>query len=357
MKKKRVLVGMSGGVDSSVTAALLKKRGYDVIGITMQLLPNDPDQVSSCCNISTITEAKRVCHQLNIPHYTINSRDTFKKNVMDYFVAEYLSGHTPNPCVECNRSIKFDELRIKAKDLDAEFIATGHYCQKRYNPFTKTYELRKAVDTKKDQSYFLYMVSNPELQTVLFPLGRYLKPQVRQMAQEFGLVTAQKPESQDICFVAGKTYKDVVEELKGDVEIPSGTIVDTSGKVLGTHKGIHTLTIGQRKGLGISAPEPLYVLKIDPRTATVVVGAEHECESEEIELKTFTQVSPKEVVLNQWFQMKSRYQMNPFEAQVTSLNTDNVIVRLKVKQAFVTPGQSGVLYRNNRVVGGGVIVR
>ena len=226
MNKKRVLVGMSGGVDSSVTAALLKKRGYEVIGITMQLLPEEKEKVSACCNLGAISDAKRVCQKLKIPHYTINSRKVFSDKVMSHFVDQYKAGYTPNPCVECNRYIKFDELLEKANELDAYYIATGHYSIITYNAFNQSFYLKKGNDPKKDQSYFLYMLEQETLKRLKFPLGSYQKSEIRNIANSLDLINANKPDSQDICFIANTSYKSFVESKIDDPEELKGPIYD-----------------------------------------------------------------------------------------------------------------------------------
>lgn len=354
--KKKVVIGMSGGVDSSVAAALLKKRGYEVIGITMQMLPKEMQEVSACCNLNAVHDAKRVASKLGIAHYTINIRESFKKHVMDPFVNSYLQGQTPNPCVECNRHIKFDELYQKAKELGADYVATGHYCKRTYSAKQNHYLLRKAKDGIKDQTYFLYMIGHA-LDHILFPLGGYEKAEIRRMAEDFGLINAKKPDSQEICFVSGRSYREFIDDYVKDKVMPEGNIIDARGKVLGRHKGIHTVTIGQRKGLGIAYPEPLYVYKINAKDNTVIVGVKGEFDSASLTLAQVTLINPNETVMGKTFQVKSRYNMTPFQAKVTEQNSHTLTLFMPVAQAFITPGQSGVLYERDRVVGGGIIVQ
>ena len=353
--KNRVVLGMSGGVDSSVAAAWLKKQGYDVIGVTMQLLPKESEHDSACCNINSITEAKYVANQLGIPHYTLNIRDSFKHHVIDYFVNEYVLGRTPNPCVECNRYIKFDELWTKAKSLGADYVATGHYCKRTVNHRSGYYYFKKAKDQRKDQTYFLYMMDQDSLKHTLFPLGNFEKSEIRQMAEEWGLINAKKSESQEICFVTKDTYRQFIEkQLDGDPPQP-GDIVDMEGTILGTHQGLHYYTIGQRKGLNISQSVPLYVLKIDAKTNRLIVGGKGALHSTIINASQFSLVNPNQSIIGKSFDIKTRYQMIPFRARVKSLTENNICLESRSPQEYITPGQSVVLYDKEFVIGGGVI--
>ena len=355
-RKKRVLLGMSGGIDSSVSAALLQKKGYEVIGITMQLVPKETEKQSACCNLDSINDAKRVASHFNIPHYTLNIRDDFKHHVIDYFVNEYLIGHTPNPCVECNRYIKFSALEQKAKELDADFVATGHYCKITQNTKTKRHFLNKAKDPLKDQSYFLYMLSQGQLKRTLFPLGNYLKSEIRDIACELDLINAKKSESQDICFVTKGSYNTFIEKhLNKSQAITSGTIVTTDGKVLGTHNGIHNYTIGQRKGLNISYHCPLYVIKLNAQKNEVIVGTKDELATNTFTIENTSIVNPDLFCETKHYQIKVRYQMVPFLATCKKLTKEKLSITATSPLKFISPGQSCVIYDNHRVIGGGII--
>tara|TARA_Y100001970_G_scaffold48106_1_gene60919 strand:- start:14961 stop:16037 length:1077 start_codon:yes stop_codon:yes gene_type:complete len=356
-KKKRVLVGMSGGIDSSVTAALLQKRGYDVIGITMQLVPKETEKQSACCNLGAINDAKRVASKLNIPHYTINIRDEFKHHVIDYFVNEYLLGHTPNPCVECNRYIKFDALEEKCKELNADYIATGHYCKITSNANKSRFYLKKAKDEKKDQSYFLYMLSQKQLSRTLFPLGNYLKSEIRDIAHSFNLINANKKESQDICFVTNGNYKSFIEDRIDKQTIKEGNIVDSSGKLLGKHTGIYNYTIGQRRGLNISHVAPLYVIKLNSKNNEVIVGTKDELATNTFTINAYSLVNPEQIQINKLYSVKIRYKMIPFQCKLLSINNDEIIVEATTPLKFITPGQSCVIYDKDIVIGGGIITK
>ncbi|NDC82482.1 tRNA 2-thiouridine(34) synthase MnmA [bacterium] len=353
--KKRILLGMSGGVDSSVSAALLKRRGYDVIGITMQLLPKEQEKQSACCNLDAVCDAQRVAAKLEIPHFVVNIRDTFQDKVINYFVDQYVNGLTPNPCIECNRHIKFDELRKIGLEMGTDYVATGHYVRRLFSPATRRFTLRKAKDLTKDQSYFLYMLSSEQLAKTVFPLGDFHKTDVRKMAETMGLINAQKPDSQEICFVTKGTYKQFVHDQLGERRIEGGAIVNLEGTVLGFHQGIHQFTIGQRKGLGIASSEPLYVIKINPSDRSVTVGPKGALSSSRIHLHSTCLVDDRESIVGRTLSMKMRYQMTPFQVEVESWDATEAIIRCVIPQEFTSPGQSAVIYDGNRVVGGGVI--
>lgn len=353
--KKRVLLGMSGGIDSSVSAAILQRRGYDVIGITMQLVPKETEKQSACCNLNAINDAKRVASHFNIPHYTINIRDDFKHHVIDYFVSEYLIGNTPNPCVECNRFIKFSALEQKAKELGANYVATGHYCKITQHTKTKRYFLSKAKDPLKDQSYFLYMLNQDQLKRTLFPLGNYLKSEIREIAQELKLINANKSESQDICFVTKGSYKTFIEQHLNNNQIKSGNIVNTSGAILGKHDGIHNYTIGQRKGLQISHHCPLYVIKLNAQTNEVIVGAKDELATNTFVIHNISLVNPDQFSKYTHYDIKVRYQMVPFTATCKLLTNNTIQITATSPLKFISPGQSCVIYRHNHIIGGGII--
>ncbi|MEK9727672.1 MAG: tRNA 2-thiouridine(34) synthase MnmA [Candidatus Margulisiibacteriota bacterium] len=354
MNEKRVIVGMSGGVDSSVTAAILKERGFEVIGITMQLLPFEEQKQSACCNLGAVADARRVCQKLGIRHYVINSRDIFKEKVIDPFVNTYKMGQTPNPCVECNRFIKFDELLKRADVLNAKYIATGHYCKITKSKLNDERFIKAANDQGKDQSYFLYMINQPTLKRLLFPLGRYTKDQIRQKANQLDLLNANRPDSQEICFVSQKSYRNFVESRLDDSEIKPGNIQHVDGSTLGTHSGIHNFTIGQRKGLNISYPTPLYVHHIDDKTHTVIVGNKDDLKQHELGLHTFTTVSG-ELLHEQSVEIKLRYLMKPMKAKIHHHSKGKATLKLTSAHSFITPGQSCVLYKGDRILGGGII--
>lgn len=344
---------MSGGVDSSVAAYLLKKQGYDVIGVTFRGWPQDCRSIEEdkCCGPQAVTDARMVAHSLDIPYYVIDEIDTFKREVMDYFAAEYQRGRTPNPCVICNDKVKFGSLLRKAQGFGAEMIATGHYAR-----ITKNgrYELRKSRDERKDQTYFLFTLNQDQLSRAMFPLGEMTKAEVRAIAKEIGLKTYGKEESQEVCFVPENDYRKFLRENAG-VTDRQGEIVTKAGKVLGHHAGIHNFTIGQREGLNLGGlPRPVYVLELDTETNRVIVGEADELLRSEFEVERCIwqgdlPAEPFEVFV------KPRHQHPGVRAIVEILAGHRARVRLPEPQRAITPGQAAVFYRDDLVVGGGWI--
>ncbi|MTI95164.1 MAG: tRNA 2-thiouridine(34) synthase MnmA [Firmicutes bacterium] len=348
------MVAMSGGVDSSVAAVILKEQGYDVVGATIKLWPEyiEPLDEGGCCSLSAVEDARRVANKLEIPFYVLNMQAEFQKLVIDRFSAEYARGRTPNPCIECNRSIKFGKLLSMAKKLDIEYVATGHYARIHFQD--GRYRLLRGTDNHKDQSYTLYALGQELLAKILFPVGEYTKDQIRAKASEIGLRVANKPDSQEICFIPDNDYKQFLE-LHGQVHSQPGDIVDQQGNVLGRHQGIHNFTIGQRKGLGISAEAPLYVIDINPETNQIVVGHNLEVFSRSFRVADFTWTSGVTPSAPFTAEAKIRYHADPHPAEVIP-SGDFVQIRFLEPQRAITPGQSAVVYDGEEVLGGGIIL-
>ena len=354
MPQKRVAVAMSGGVDSSVAAALLKQAGYEVIGITMQIWPSDRqasegDRFSGCCGLETIELAKRVAYKLGVSHYVMNLRDIFAQKVIADFCQEYSLGRTPNPCIRCNQYIKFESLLQRVKELEADFLATGHYARIEHTP--NGYRLLKAIDLTKDQSYFLYTLGQRELQHLLLPLGDYRKMEVRKLATELGLPTANRRDSQDICFIPDNDYRSFIVK---HIPLKSGDIVDTEGKVLGRHDGLAQYTVGQRQGLGLASNKPLYVLKLDAANNRLVVGTHDQLLGNTLLASKLSWVSgeaPKELSS---ITAKIRYK-SPEVAARLHLRDGVAEVNFHQPQRAIAPGQAIVFYQGDAVLGGGII--
>lgn len=353
-------MAMSGGVDSSVAAALLMEEGYEVIGVTMQLwapdLPYGTEIEGGCCSLSAVEDARAVCNRLGIPYYVLNMHGLFREKVIDYFVDEYIQGRTPNPCIVCNQSLKFDNLLEKALSLEGDYIATGHYARREFNQETGRWSMRKGIDLSKDQSYVLYGMTQTQLEKTLFPLGGYTKVEIRHKAAELGLTVAEKPDSQEICFVPDQDYRHFIDEYRPGA-IQPGKIVDTEGRILGEHQGITHYTIGQRKGLGIAAPEPLFVKEIRPETHEVVVGGADSVFSQRLIAHSMNWVSisePQEAIKAE---AKIRYAARPAAATIRSIGNGEVEVVFDQPQRAITPGQAVVFYQDDLVLGGGTILK
>ncbi len=354
MSRERVVVAMSGGVDSSVAAALLKEAGYEVIGVTMQLWPADKpagerDGFRGCCGLEAIQAAKRTAYKLGIPHYVMNFRDAFAQRVIADFCREYSLGRTPNPCIRCNQYIKFDTLLKRAKDLDADFLATGHHA--RVEPSPNGYRLLKGVDRAKDQSYFLYTLGQRELKYLLLPIGNLHKAEVRRKAAELGLPTAARDESQDICFIMDSDYRSFIA---GQIPLEPGDIVDTKGEVLGKHRGIARYTVGQRQGLGLSSGKRLYVLRIDAANNRLVVGTEEQLFAKSLLAANLSWLSGEAPADTSSITAKVRYK-SPEAVVTLSLNDGAAKVNFRQPQRAISPGQAVVFYQGDIVLGGGVI--
>lgn len=352
----RVLLGMSGGVDSSVAAIILMEQGYEVIGATMKLWdPEDESGQSKCCGDDSILDAKRVCDKLGIPHYTLNLKEEFKKCVIDNFIEEYANARTPNPCIECNKFLKFNYFFRKAMELNCNYIATGHYAKTEFSDKYNQYVLKKSNAGKKDQSYVLYNIPKEIIGKVLFPLGNFEnKEQIREIAEKHGLLTAKKPDSQEICFIPDDDYAGFLTKT-GKITSKPGKIVDKTGKVLGTHKGLIHYTIGQRKGLGIAHETPLYVIGLDVKNNALIVGEEKDIFSTTLYAKDLNYTVEIDRSLPIKVKAKIRYGAKEDDAILYPEENGIAKVVFERPQRAITRGQSVVFYIDDILIGGGKI--
>lgn len=355
---KKAVIAMSGGVDSSVAAYLVTKQGYECIGATMKLFSNEDIGVSkkhTCCSAEDVEDAKSVAYSLNIPYYVFNFSDSFKEKVIDKFVYAYENGFTPNPCIDCNRYLKFEKLFLRAKEIDFDYVVTGHYARIEFDKDKNRYLLKKAVDKAKDQSYVLYCMTQEQLEHTLFPLGEMEKSEVRKIAEENGFVNADKHDSQDICFVQDKKYYNFIEQYT-QKSYSEGNFVDLNGNVIGKHKGIIRYTIGQRRGLGISlSNNPTFVLSVDPEQNTVTLGREQDLYSKTLIAKNINLISEEKLIEPLRVKAKVRYSQQEQWATAIQTDDDTLKIEFDEPQRAVTKGQAAVLYDGDIVVGGGII--
>lgn len=356
---KKVMVGMSGGVDSSVAAKVLLDSGYDVTGVTLKLFSGEDiseDKLTrTCCSLSDVDDARSVAYKLGFEHLVFNFKDCFKECVMTDFSEKYLAGRTPNPCIECNKHIKFDKMLNRAEALGYDYIATGHYAVKEYDEISGRYILKRPKDRSKDQTYVLYNLTQHQLEHILFPLSVYEKSEVRRIAEEAGLINSRKPDSQDICFVPDGDYAEFIRKFSG-ADIQEGNFVDTDGNILGRHKGIIHYTIGQRKGLGIALGKPVFVVGKNIESNTVILGDESELMKSELMADDVNLISVERIDKPMRVTAKTRYNQKEQPATVTQLENGNIKVVFDSPQRAITSGQAVVLYDGDTVVGGGTII-
>lgn len=358
MNKKKIVIGMSGGVDSSVAAYLLKEQGYDVVGVTMQIW-QDEDQVTQeeeggCCGLSAVDDARRVAWDLEIPYYVMNFKEEFKEHVIDYFVDEYIQGRTPNPCIACNRYVKWESLLTRSLAIGADYIATGHYAQIELLPSGR-YALKKSVTAAKDQTYALYNLTQYQLSHTLMPVGQYTKDEIREIADKIHLQVANKPDSQEICFIPDHDYAKFIRE-NSDEELPEGNFVDADGNILGTHRGITHYTIGQRKGLNLSMKRPVFVVEIRPETNEVVIGDSEDVFSNTLRCDRLNWMSIDGLHgESRQVTAKIRYSHKGAICVITEVEDGVVECVFEEPQRAITPGQAVVFYEGDYVVGGGII--
>lgn len=349
---ERVVIAMSGGVDSSITALLLKEQGYDVVGVTLHIWDSN-NSARSCCGLKSISDAQRVCAKLEIPFYTVDAKKEFEKWVMRDFSSEYLKGRTPNPCIRCNQFIKFDFLLNKAIELDADKIATGHYANIEFDNTKGRWILRKGIDASKDQSYVLYVMTQEQLSKTLLPLGKLNKTEVRKIARQMDLIVADKPDSQEICFIPDDDYAKFLIKTS-NYQLKPGRILNLHGKIIGKHPSIIYYTVGQRRRIGVASKEPLYVIKIDAENNDIVVGEEKDVYQKKFTVNELNFISIDKLTQPVNCRTKIRYTHTPGLSQV-SPSGNRVEVEFTEGQWAVTPGQAAVFYDNDIVIGGGII--
>ncbi len=368
MNTRTIAVAMSGGVDSSTVAALLRSEGHNVIGLTMQLWNQRrlagregiPEQVTGrCCSLDDVYDARSVAQHLGIPYYVVNHEERFERDVVRPFVAEYLSGRTPIPCSLCNNHLKFDQLHVVARQIGADYVATGHYACVEYDDTCGRWLLKRPADHSKDQTYFLFGLTQEQLSRTVFPLGGLTKPEVRELARKHGLALAEKPDSQEICFVPGGDYKRFIDAYLAEqgecLPDTAGELVSTCGEVIGEHNGIHNFTVGQRKGLGVATGSPLYVIQINGADKQVVVGSDEHLYSRTLRAHRLNLISVEDLREPMRVAVKIRHRHEPAAAVIEKSGDDGILATFDQPQRAITPGQAAVFYDGDTVVGGGWI--